>query len=248
MQDSKERVSKVRCAITAFVAMAVLAVTSFGCATVQPAPNPRKGFLESLGSVEVRKGGARLVRQSVSGARPHAAIERGPAMDPKWVRKIRTAVSNWKWPVKDVSVTSEYGPRGESYHEGIDLRAKTGTPVYAAQSGKVLYSASRIAGYGKMVVIRHRDGLSTVYAHNSRLLVKEGQVVKRGQRIALAGNTGASRGPHVHFEVRSGVVALDPLKFMPVRGVEKASEPARARSVASMSEPAKRAKKKIARD
>jgi murein DD-endopeptidase MepM/ murein hydrolase activator NlpD len=121
----------------------------------------------------------------------------------------------WQWPLKHIEVTSPYGRRGREFHEGVDLRAKVGTPVYAAGNGVVLYAASRIRGYGRMVVIRHDSGLSTVYAHNSRLLVKQGQKVRQGQLVAYSGNTGHTRGPHLHFEVRNGLSPLNPLDMMP---------------------------------
>src|SRR5258708_1784611 len=73
------------------------------------------------------------------------------------------------WPLREVKVTSSFGRRGKEFHEGVDLHAANGTSVYAAQAGRVLYADRRIKGYGSMVVIRHPGGVSTVYAHNSRL-------------------------------------------------------------------------------
>jgi murein DD-endopeptidase MepM/ murein hydrolase activator NlpD len=120
-----------------------------------------------------------------------------------------------RWPLAKIKVTSEFGRRGRDFHEGVDLRARSGTPVLAAQSGVVLYAGGGIRGYGRLVVIRHAHGLATVYAHNSRLLVKRGQKIRQGQRVALSGATGRCRGPHLHFEVRRDVVALNPLELMP---------------------------------
>jgi murein DD-endopeptidase MepM/ murein hydrolase activator NlpD len=96
----------------------------------------------------------------------------------------------------------------------LDLRAPAGTPVVAANAGKVLYAGRRIAGYGNMIVIRHAFGFSTVYAHNSKLFVQRGQRVKAGQKIALSGATGRVSGPHVHFELRHGTEAIDPFKVL----------------------------------
>jgi len=86
--------------------------------------------------------------------------------------------------------------------------------VVAANDGKVLYAGRKIAGYGNMVVIRHGFGFSTVYAHNSKLMVRRGQRVKCGQRIALSGATGKASGPHLHFELRHGTEAVDPFKVL----------------------------------
>jgi lipoprotein NlpD len=138
-----------------------------------------------------------------------------------------------RWPLRHVLVTSRFGKRPRDFHEGIDLQAKSGTPVYAAQEGKVIYAGSQIRGYGKMIVIKHAYGISTVYAHNSRLFVKKGQHVRLGQKIAASGNTGRSTGPHVHFEVRHGVGAVDPAKLMPMSRVALIEDLSGPSSVAS---------------
>jgi hypothetical protein len=130
-------------------------------------------------------------------------------------QKLRLRTKAWRWPTNSVQVTSRFGTRSGNHHDGIDLRANTGTPVSAAGDGRVIYSGNKIRGYGKMVVIRHEGRLSTIYAHNSKLYVKNGQNVRRGQAIALSGNTGHSSGPHLHFEVRDGVTAIDPMLLLP---------------------------------
>lgn len=140
------------------------------------------------------------------------------------VASIRATTQSWNWPLKDSQLTSHYGYRGSDHHDGVDLRASRKTPVYSVGPGVVLYSSDRIRGYGKMVVIRHEDELSTVYAHNDKLLVKKGAKVEGGQLIALSGNTGRSSGPHVHFEVRKGTLALDPLAVMPSIGANPIGE------------------------
>ena len=129
------------------------------------------------------------------------------------IQKIRGL--SLRWPLDQVEVTSPFGQRRHEFHEGIDLRAKPGTTVYAAHAGQVLYAGDRISGYGRMVVIRHSSGIATVYAHNSKLLVRKGQWVAQGARIAVSGSTGHSTGPHLHFEVRSGVAAINPLEVLP---------------------------------
>jgi murein DD-endopeptidase MepM/ murein hydrolase activator NlpD len=98
-------------------------------------------------------------------------------------------------------------------HEGIDIAVPTGTPVGAAAPGTVIY-AGWLGGYGNLVVVDHGNGLSTAYAHNSQLLVGVGTVVGTGTTISLSGNTGNSSGPHVHFEVRVGGSAVDPLGYL----------------------------------
>jgi len=135
-------------------------------------------------------------------------------LSPREQAKIKESVNEWRWPVNDVQITSEFGKRSGHHHDGIDLRAGIGTKVFAAANGKVLYSGSKISGYGKMVVIKHEKKLSSVYAHNSKIYVKQGQNVRRGQLIALSGNTGRSTGPHVHFEIRQGVTSINPSSLM----------------------------------
>ena len=97
-------------------------------------------------------------------------------------------------------------------HRGVDIPAPTGTPVLAAGGGTV-YFAGWIQGYGNTVIIDHGIGITTLYAHNSRILVATGDEVLRGQRIALVGSTGQSTGPHVHYEVRVDGVAVNPVDF-----------------------------------
>ncbi len=123
------------------------------------------------------------------------------------------------WPLKKGRLVSRFGPRWSSFHDGIDFAAPTGTPVYAAHSGRVSYVGQRLRGYGKLVLIRGNDGLITVYAHNSRIRVRKGERVSRGERIADVGSTGKSSGPHLHFEVRmkdrrGRYVAVDPLPIL----------------------------------
>lgn len=129
-------------------------------------------------------------------------------------RRIRQSTVDWRWPLEHVKVTSPFGLRSGEFHDGLDLQAPTGTAVYAAQSGVVAYSGQKIKGYGNLVVLKHSGGLSTIYAHNSKLLVKKGQKVKRGEKIALSGNTGKSTGPHLHFEVRKGLSPINPERLL----------------------------------
>lgn len=108
------------------------------------------------------------------------------------------------------SITSDFGPRRYRYHYGTDLRVNIGDSILAAFKGKVRIIDYEHRGYGHYVVIRHDNGLETVYAHLSRVLVAHDQVVKAGELIALAGNTGRSTGPHLHFETRYLGNAINP--------------------------------------
>ncbi len=116
------------------------------------------------------------------------------------------------WPTKG-RISSRYGSRWGRMHYGLDLAVSTGTPVRAAADGRVTWSGSR-GTYGNLVIIDHGTSVETRYAHNSRLAVKSGDQVKRGQIIAYSGNTGRSTGPHVHFEIRHRGKAVDPEKYL----------------------------------
>lgn len=129
-----------------------------------------------------------------------------PAVSPS--RRYR-----FRWPVRG-TITSRFGRRWGRGHDGIDIGAPTGTEVVAAGAGTVLF-ASRHGTYGHLVVVKHRDNLVTVYAHNSRNLVRKGQQVRAGQLIARVGQSGRATGPHLHFEVRRGTQPVNPLKFLP---------------------------------
>lgn len=123
------------------------------------------------------------------------------------------------WPVSG-PITSSFGWRSHPifgtalFHSGLDIGVDYGTPVQAADGGTVIY-AGWMGGYGKAVIIDHGGGISTLYGHNSELLVSEGQSVRKGQVISYAGSTGYSTGPHVHFEVRVNGSPVDPLGYLP---------------------------------
>lgn len=118
------------------------------------------------------------------------------------------------WPAKGV-VVSRFGVRGGTKHQGIDISAPKGSPVLAACAGKVIYSDNKLRGYGNLILIRHDDGFITVYAHNSENKAREGDNVGKGQVIALIGATGNAEAPHLHFEIREGSKARNPLFFLP---------------------------------
>jgi murein DD-endopeptidase MepM/ murein hydrolase activator NlpD len=111
------------------------------------------------------------------------------------------------------AITSEFGPRKRRYHYGMDLRLSIGDPVGSAFDGKVRVTKYDRGGYGSYVVIRHNNGLETVYGHLSEIKVFEGQNVRAGQCIGLGGNTGRSTGPHLHFETRFLGNPINPNKF-----------------------------------
>lgn len=117
------------------------------------------------------------------------------------------------WPVAG-TITSKFGPRSETFHDGIDIQAPEGSPIRAIERGEVIYS-DQLRGYGNIIIIRHPGGFASVYAHNQRNLVREGQKVTKGEIIGEVGSTGRVSGPHLHFEIRKDNVARDPLYYLP---------------------------------
>lgn len=126
------------------------------------------------------------------------------------------ASAGFHWPVADGNLSSRFGSRGGSFHDGIDISAPAGTPVSAAHGGVVIYS-DVLRGYGNVIIVRHSNGYATVYAHNHRNLVRVDDRVHRGQVIAYVGASGRTSGPNLHFEVRYNNVARDPLRYLPAR-------------------------------
>lgn len=116
-------------------------------------------------------------------------------------------------PPVNARISSYYGQRWGRMHEGIDYAVNPGTGIKAAGGGRIIYSGWS-SGYGLLVIIQHQKGLKTLYAHNSKLLVSNGEYVHRGEVIARSGNTGNSTGPHLHFEVQVNGRPANPLNYL----------------------------------
>jgi lipoprotein NlpD len=129
-------------------------------------------------------------------------------------RVKRDARLVFDWPLAKGKLVSRFGYRWGRRHKGIDLAAPSGTNIRAAEKGKVIHSG-RLGSYGNVVILSHSGKYRTLYAHARKTHVKKGQMVKQGQKIAEVGSTGKSTGPHLHFEVRKGEGARDPLLFLP---------------------------------
>jgi murein DD-endopeptidase MepM/ murein hydrolase activator NlpD len=150
----------------------------------------------------------------VASAPPASA---GPTADPKQdtvlpPRSGRT----FSWPVRG-RVLAGFGPTPDGLHnDGINIAARAGAPVIAAENGVVVYAGSELKGFGNLLLIRHADGWMTAYAHLDKALVKKGQKVTKGQAIGTVGSTGGVSQPQLHFEIRRGTQAVDPAKFLSV--------------------------------
>ena len=197
------RASEVRAGrlIYLLVGPALPAAEGAAAASAPVAPAPAKGA-----------GTPPLARAALRAPGPAAlSAPRFPAASVR----LAPGVAAFQWPLERVAVGSVFGNRDGRLHEGIDLPAPIGTPVYAAGDGLVIYAGDGIRGYGNLIVVEHAGDLLTVYAHNSRLLARQGDRVVTGQRIALVGQTGRATGPHLHFEVRAGQIPRDPLRYLP---------------------------------
>lgn len=127
--------------------------------------------------------------------------------------KNRTA--KFMWPVKG-TVISGFGVIGKGRkNDGINIKAARGTTVKAADKGTVAYAGNELKGFGNLILIKHPDGWITAYAHNDKLLVRKGQKVIKGEKIATVGSTGGVNTPQLHFEVRAGKKAVNPRKYLP---------------------------------
>ncbi len=161
-----------------------------------------KVVMENGREVERIKLAEKIVREPVT-----EIIARGTANVPS------LGTGRFLWPLASGgTITSPFGWRWGSMHNGVDIAAPTGTSIRAADSGVVSFSGYR-SSYGNLVIIEHGNGYSTYYAHNSKNMVSQGQQVSKGSTIALVGRTGRATGPHVHFEIRYNGKPLDPMKF-----------------------------------
>lgn len=186
--------------------------------------------------------GQRLrVTDTRSAAAPKPARGRAAKRAPPRPRPValgkppRRASGRFLWPVAG-PVAVGFGPRGGGLHnDGINILAKRGTAVRAAENGIVAYSGNEIRGFGNLILIKHADGWMSAYAHNQTLLVRAGQKVKRGQTISRVGSSGNVQRPQVHFELRRGRRVVDPMRYLgppprAVSGLDPASSPASRRS------------------
>ena len=143
-----------------------------------------------------------------------AARERQIALPAIPAPQARSA-SGFQWPLAG-EVVSRFGPKSDGRHnDGVNIAAAAGTPVVAADNGVVAYAGNELRGYGNLVLIRHDGDWVTAYGHAEQLLVSRGDRVRAGQRIATVGRSGSVRTPQLHFELRRGSVAVDPLDHLP---------------------------------
>jgi murein DD-endopeptidase MepM/ murein hydrolase activator NlpD len=175
-----------------------------------------------IGDVTKIQVGTSLVIPGAAKAPPAKSLAYvpAPAPEPSGVRGSHRALArrenalDFDWPVRR-PLSSRFGWRRGRHHDGLDIPAKAGTPVRAAEAGRVIHSGGGLGDYGKVVIVKHAGRYSTVYAHNRRNLVRKGEFVEKGQVIAEVGKTGNATGAHVHFEVRRDRRPQNPLLYLP---------------------------------
>lgn len=181
---------------------------------LQRAQNDRATAMQAIEELNASSAQVTALLKERQAARAAAAAAAEQAQSYTWVQ----GSGQLGWPASG-EITSPFGYRTHPiwgttiYHAGIDIGVDEGVPVHAADGGTVVWSGW-MGGYGYAVVIDHGNGLSTLYGHNSELVVSEGEAVGKGQVIAYAGSTGNSTGPHVHFEVRVNGDPVDPMGYL----------------------------------
>lgn len=137
--------------------------------------------------------------------------ETPPKSEPEPRTSPYTGTPGWLWPARGRIIR---GFSRDSANPGIDIAGRTGQPVLSAADGRVVYSGDGLRGYGQLIIVKHNETFLSAYAHNRKLLVREGDRVRRGQPIAEMGSTGTDR-VKLHFEIRKQGTAVDPLKYLP---------------------------------
>lgn len=222
----------VRCGAIAAAAWllvaALLALSTGGCAGRSSVPEPDQPYYhevapgENLYRIGLRYGIPAQEIARANGIRDVTQLRVGqlvliPGLRGKLSGRSRLprydGPLRFEWPVQG-RLTSRFGVRGRRPHEGIDLGAPHGTPIYASEAGRVIHSG-RFGAYGKVVILKHAGAYRSLYAHARRLYVTRGDFVERGQKIAEVGTTGRTTGPHLHFEIRRGESPHDPLAYLP---------------------------------
>lgn len=178
--------------------------------TVASAPAPRNVDPVVTGSAKVDK------PASVAGYTP-------PSREDKKIEQVArqeaaapdaTGIGRMRWPVRGRVISGFGGASGDKKNDGIDIAVPEGTPIKAAENGVVIYAGDGLKDFGKTVLVRHEDGLVTVYGHASAIAVARGDTVRRGQDIARSGISGNAETPKLHFEVRKNSTPVDPVKFL----------------------------------
>lgn len=183
---------------------------------VEPAKPALKVAVATPAKVVVKSSEQAFVAAPAKVSTPAADVEvKTAALKVETPQADKPAAPSFRWPARG-RIISGYGSKSSgASNDGVNIAVPEGTEIKASDDGVVAYSGSELKGFGNLVLIRHSNGWVTAYAHNSALNVKRGETVRRGQVIAKSGSTGSVSSPQLHFEVRKGAQAVDPIKHLP---------------------------------
>jgi murein DD-endopeptidase MepM/ murein hydrolase activator NlpD len=189
-----------------------LAPVQVASATAEPLVSAPKPVVEqprvaALTQPEAVKA-APVVQPVAPAQAPQPEAAKAPVQEPEQTASV---AADFRWPARG-RVIAGFGANGGN--EGINIAVPEGTPVKAAEAGTVTYAGSEVKGYGNLILVRHENGYVSAYAHNGSLSVKRGDQVKRGQVIAISGQTGNVTSPQLHFELRKGATPVDPMPHL----------------------------------
>ncbi|MEV4812684.1 M23 family metallopeptidase [Micromonospora avicenniae] len=231
----RHRPSRGRVRLLAVGAAALVGIGVAGAAIVTTGddPDPAPVSLDARARTEAAARADRSARESTAPITPSASptsISPSPLVKPATPKakpkpkKTAKPKPAWVIPMKGATITSCFGARWGTQHQGIDFAMPAGTPIHAAFGGKVVKAGDAGDGYGNSVFIDHGNGYLTHYAHQSRLIVSVGDKVAAGQVIGYEGATGDATGPHLHFEVHQGQMwnQIDPAPFLRAHGIDVA--------------------------
>lgn len=159
---------------------------------------------------------SRVASSSSKRSTPSAppAVTRPAPQQPAPATANRSAKGRFEWPLQG-RILNGFGSKGDTAHKGIEIAAAKGSSVKAAAPGKVIYSGNAIRGYGNLIILEHSDNYFTVYGYNQKNLVTQNDFVGKGDRIALSGTPPNGKSPRLHFEIRRGKQAVDPIFYLP---------------------------------
>lgn len=179
------------------------------CETIQQGAAGEAIVTAEIQTVDGQEHGRTILARTVLSNATDEIIEVG-------TRNIGIGTGEFALPMTTYTFTSGFKWRWGKLHAGVDLAANEGTPIYAADNGKVIVAEDSGNGYGQYIILDHQNGYKTLYGHNSSLLVSPGDIVAKGDKIALSGNTGNSTGPHLHFEIHVGDEKVDPQQYLTI--------------------------------
>ncbi|MEU4676664.1 M23 family metallopeptidase [Micromonospora sp. NPDC023737] len=224
---------RVRLLVVGAAALVGIGVAGAAIVTTGDDPNPAPVSLDAQARTEAAARADRSARESTAPVTPSTgptSVSPSPLVEPATPKakpkpkKTAKPKPAWVIPMKGATITSCFGPRWGTQHQGIDFAMPAGTPIHAAFGGTVVKAGDAGDGYGNSVFIDHGNGYLTHYAHQSRLVVSVGDKVAAGQVIGYEGATGDATGPHLHFEVHQGQMwnQIDPAPFLRAHGIDVA--------------------------